>query len=150
VKFTTTRFGTLEIPDEEVLQFPVGVFGFPAVQRYVILDHNIESPLKWLQAIEVPDLAFPIIRATELVPQYTIAISADDRGALQLESGTELVTFVILTVPKDAPERTTANLRAPIVINPIAHTARQVLTAEDYPIRYHLTESQPATVECAG
>jgi len=56
---------------------------------------------------------------------------------------------VIVTIPNGAPEQTTANLKAPIVVNPITHLARQVLVAEDYPIRYSLSAAQPASLECA-
>jgi flagellar assembly factor FliW len=150
LKFPTTRFGTLEIPDEQILFFPLGVFGFPTVQRYVILNHNVESPLKWLQAIDNADLAFPIVASAELIADYSVTIPPEDLCALQLESAADGVIFVILTIPKDAPERTTANLRAPIVINPIVHIARQVLTVEEYPIRHLLAERQPAPVGCTG
>ena len=150
MKFSTTRFGTLEIPDEEILYFPLGVFGFPSILRYVILNHNMESPLRWLQSIDKPDLAFPIIPAAELGGEYAITVPSEDLFALQLASSGDGLTFVILTIPKDAPEQTTANLRAPIVINTTEHLARQILTVEEYPIRYLLAEGQPATVECAG
>jgi len=77
-------------------------------------------------------------------------VSPDDLAALAMESTDELLAFVILTIPNAAPEGTTANLKAPIVMNPTTHLARQVLVEQDYPIRYPLAVAQPATVECAG
>jgi flagellar assembly factor FliW len=150
VKLLTTRFGTVEVPDKDVLFFSLGVLGFPEVRRYVMLDHDRNTPLKWLQAVDKPELAFPMVPATDLVQDYHITVSPDDLAALAMESTDELLAFVILTIPNGAPERTTANLKAPIVMNPTTHLARQVLVEQDYPIRYPLSVAQPATVECAG
>ena len=150
MKLLTTRFGTVEVPDKDVLFFSLGVLGFPEVRRYVMLDHGQSTPLKWLQAVDKPELAFPMVPATDLVEDYHITVSPDDLAALAMESTDELLAFVILTIPNGAPERTTANLKAPIVMNPTTHLARQVLVEQDYPIRYPLPVAQPATVECAG
>lgn len=150
MKLLTTRFGTVEVPDKDVLFFSLGVLGFPEVRRYVMLDHGRNTPLKWLQAVDKPELAFPMVPATDLVEDYHITVSPDDLAALAMESTDELLAFVILTIPNAAPERTTANLKAPIVMNPTTHLARQVLVEQDYPIRYPLPVAQPATVECAG
>ncbi len=150
MKLLTTRFGTVEVPDKDVLFFSLGVLGFPEVRRYVMLDHGRNTPLKWLQAVDKPELAFPMVPATDLVEDYHITVSPDDLAALAMESTDELLAFVILTIPNAAPEGTTANLKAPIVMNPTTHLARQVLVEQDYPIRYPLAVAQPATVECAG
>ena len=150
MKLLTTRFGTVEVLDKDVLFFSLGVLGFPEVRRYVMLDHGRNTPLKWLQAVDKPELAFPMVPATDLVEDYHITVSPDDLAALAMESTDELLAFVILTIPNAAPEGTTANLKAPIVMNPTTHLARQVLVEQDYPIRYPLAVAQPATVECAG
>jgi flagellar assembly factor FliW len=150
VKLLTTRFGTVEVPDKDVLFFSSGVLGFPEVRRYVMLDHGRNTPLKWLQAVDKPELAFPMVPATDLVQDYHVTVAPDDLAALGKDSTAELQAFVILTIPNGAPERTTANLKAPIVMNPTTHLARQILVEQDYPIRYPLSVTQPATVECAG
>ena len=150
MKLLTTRFGTVEVPDKDVLFFSLGVLGFPEVRRYVMLDHGRNTPLKWLQAVDKPELAFPMVPATDLVEDYHITVSPDDLAALAMESTDELLAFVILTIPNGKPEPTTANLKAPIVMNPTTHLALQVLVEQDYPIRYPLPVEQPATVECGG
>jgi len=150
VKLPDTRFGSLEVRDEDILFFPIGILGFPEVHRYVMLDHSADTPLKWLQAVEKPELAFPIVQAAELLPDYRITVSSDDLATIGLETSADFVTCVILTIPNGAPERTTANLKAPILINPKTRFARQVLTAEQHPVQYRLSEEEPASVECAG
>ena len=150
MKLTTTRFGSVEVAETEILYFPIGVLGFPDVRRYVVLNHDRESPLKWLQAVEKPELAFPLISPTDVVVDYHVTISPDDLAMLALDTTADLVVYVIATIPNDAPAKTTANLKAPIIVNPRTKLARQVLVGEDYPIRYPLSAREPATIECAG
>jgi flagellar assembly factor FliW len=150
LKVTTTRFGEVEVPEQNVLFFSSGVLGFPEVQRYVMLDHTEGTPLKWLQAVDRPELAFPMVAATDLLADYHITVSPDDLATLGMDATQEIQAFVILTIPNGAPERSTANLKAPILMNPKTHLARQILAAEDYPIRYSLSEAPSAVVEYAG
>ena len=149
MKLMTTRFGTVEVLDKEIVFFSFGILGFPAMRRYVLLDHDGHTPLKWLQSVEKPELAFPIVQATDIVEDYQITVPPDELAALGMEAITQLQAYVILTIPQGAPERTTANLKAPILMNPMTHLARQVLVTEEYPIRYALSETQPVTTECA-
>lgn len=149
MKVTTTRFGTVEAPESEMLHFPSGIIGFPDYRRYLILDHDADIPLKWLQAVDRADLAFPIAAPEDLVETYSITIPSADLAALEVDSVGNLITFVILRIPRGAPERTTANLRAPVVVNPATRFGRQVLTLEEFPIRHPLSETRPVPVECA-
>jgi flagellar assembly factor FliW len=150
VKLTTTRFGIVDVAEKDVIYFPIGVPGFAEVHRYILFDHGVNTPLKWLQAVDHPELAFPMVAVAELMADYRMTVSPEDLATLGSNEAADLVTFVILTIPQGAPERTTANLKAPILMNASTRLARQILIAEDYPIRYPLSESQPATVECAG
>jgi flagellar assembly factor FliW len=150
VKLMTTRFGAVEMADQEVVFFPIGIPGFPDIRRYVVLDHDRESPLKWLQAVDTPEVAFPIVSPTELLQDYHITVSSDDLAALALDNSMDITVYVILTIPQEAPSRTTANLKAPIVLNPETKLARQVLIAEELPIRFPLCTGELAAVECAG
>ena len=146
---TTTRFGVVEVSERKVLYFPSGIIGFPDCRRYVILDHDTDIPLKWLQAVDRADLAFPIAAPEDVVEQYTVTIPPADLAALEAVPSGDMVTFVILSIPRGAPDRTTANLRAPVVVNPATRVGRQVLVLEDLPVRYALSEGRPAAVECA-
>ena len=57
VKIETSRFGSLEVPEDRVIRFPVGLLGFPRLNRYILIDYK-DTPLKWLQSVEDPDVAF--------------------------------------------------------------------------------------------
>ena len=63
VCFETSRFGKLEIAEDKIIKFPAGLLGFPHVKRYALLDYE-ETPVKWLQAIDDPHVAFIVMDPT--------------------------------------------------------------------------------------
>jgi GTP-binding protein EngB required for normal cell division len=61
LKVKTTRFGEIEVPENDVIHLPLGLIGFPELKKYVLLDHDKESPFKWFQALEDGAIAFVLI-----------------------------------------------------------------------------------------
>ena len=113
VRFETSRFGKLEVAEDKVIQFPSGVLGFPQIKRYVLLDYE-ETPAKWLQAIDDPDVAFIVMEPTLLVRDYTISLDGITRQALQLETEEDLAVLTIVRVEKG---KLLANLKGPLLFN---------------------------------
>ena len=139
MKFSTTRFGGLEVDDRSVLTFPSGILGFPDWTRYVILDHDTDAPFKWLQCVEQPNLAFVIIDPVLFKPDYRIQLGAEALAEIQAAPDQQDLTIaVILTIPSDDPNRITGNLRGPLVMNPHSRFCKQVVLSEDCPTRYPL------------
>ena len=138
MKCTSTRFGSFEVSSESLLTFPSGVLGFPEQHRYVILDHDAEAPLKWLQSVEEPELAFVILDPIAFHPDYHIAVPADALTEIKAQMGEELVIAVILTIPSDDPGRITANLRGPLLISHKTKLGKQLVLSEEFPTRYPL------------
>ena len=62
MKLETTRFGTLDIEEKQILEFPDGLYGFEKETRFTLLpfNPNVESPMEWMQSILSPHLAFVI------------------------------------------------------------------------------------------
>lgn len=135
----TTRFGALEIDPQTIIHFPFGLLGFPRQKDYVILDHDKEIPLKWLQAIDEPDLAFVIIDPLLLMPDYEVDIDDQDLEDLQVQELKNLVLLAIVTVPPGAPEQMTVNLKGPVLVNSENRWAKQlVLVNRPYQTRHPL------------
>jgi flagellar assembly factor FliW len=59
MKIETSRFGTIEVKDDSVIEFPWGIPGFESIKRYVLIEHR-EGPFQWLQAVDEPSLAFVV------------------------------------------------------------------------------------------
>lgn len=128
MKIETTRFGEVEFSEEVLIQFPEGVLGFPNDQRYLLLEHDAEnSPFKWLQSADSPDLAFIVIDPLLLRPDFAVMIDSDTARIIGLEDAAESACMAIINVPEGNPVRMTANLKAPLVVNPNLRRGRQVI-----------------------
>ena len=92
----STRFGTLEVKEEDTLYFPEGIPGVETVQEYCLVPHAPDSPFTWLQAVSLPALAFVLIDPFQFYPHYDLTISDADADALDLRGIEDVRVFVIV------------------------------------------------------
>lgn len=136
MKIQNTRFGELEYREEDILNFPKGILGFPEVQNFLLLQEVIRAPFMWLQSIENPDLAFVVLDPWLVLPDYQLDLNEDVRDRLQITDSAQVMTLGITVIPED-PQKMTINLRAPIIINTQSGLGEQlVLTDDVYSVRY--------------
>jgi flagellar assembly factor FliW len=140
VKLNTTKFGELDVLEEKVIFFSEGLLGFPQVKRYALLDHYREAPFKWLQATDDPNLAFVVMDPLIFKPDFRLVIHVEELADLQAQDQADLAILVIITIPKGHPEKMTANLQGPLVMNVKTQKAKQLVLPDDlnYPCRYPL------------
>jgi flagellar assembly factor FliW len=139
IRFSTSRFGELEVPTSRVITVIGGVIGFPQAQRYVLLEYN--PPFSWLQSVDNSDLAFVVVNAAEFGESYRFALPVGDRD-LELETDDDVAIVNIVTVRPD-PNLTTVNLKAPIIVNMKNMRGRQlVLDNPAFPTRMSLWANQ--------
>ncbi len=127
MKLNTSRFGEIEVNEEEIITFSDGLFGFEDIKKYIIFQMEDDNPLMWMQSIEEGSLAFIIIRPFEFNPNYSLQLSDNDVEELGLTSPDDSDIFGIVVVPED-PSKMTANLQGPIVINRILKKGKQVIS----------------------
>ena len=141
VKVKTRPFGEIEVNEKQLIDFPDGILGFDYVKKFVILDSDeANSPLKWLQAIEEPQLAFIIIRPIDFLMEYELSISASELQAVETKKADDLLVFAIVTIPVD-PKEMTANLQGPIIINAEKSIGRQAISLSDkYTVRHRILD----------
>lgn len=138
----TRRFGSLEIEEKDIIFIVGGMLGFEEQKRYVILDHDKETPFKWLQSVEEPDLAFVVLEPFIFYPGYEFDLSDEDVRELELAKPEQAMVLTVLVVPEDV-KKITANLRAPIVINLSNKKGKQVILTDDrYPVKYPLFQAE--------
>ncbi len=139
MKFDTPRFGTIEVEEDKLLQFEQGLPGFPTCKRFVVMDHDLQTPLKWLQSVDRPEVAFLVVEPEQIVGSYQVEVPDSVLQQLGLEQGaqpSDVALFVILNV---ADENLTANLRAPVVVNVAQRRAFQlILDRSDVSLRHPL------------
>lgn len=136
--FVSTRLGELTFTDEEVIHVLKGILGFSRYQKYIIIEREEDFPFKWLHSIEDSSLALVLTDPFLFFPDYRIEPDQKDLEELQVKDSKELIIYVIVTVPTDL-DLTSANLIAPLVINPKKRLAKQlVLPKSPYTIKHYL------------
>lgn len=137
MKLNTVRFGEIEIEEDRIFNFAMPIIGFDMLHKFIILDPNKETLFKWLQSVEDPTLAFPIISASALDLDYTIDLPDNVVEDLNITNVESLLVMNITSIPQDNPKGTTINLLAPLIFNLDNQTAAQVvLSGSGYDISY--------------
>lgn len=140
----TSRFGPLPIDKHGLLTFPEGLPGFESRRTFVLVPHPVaddapSSPFQWLQSTEDGELAFLAIDPARLFPHYAPRLAPVDLAALELDGEDPPHLYALLTVPKGDPCGITANLMAPVVVNPVRGLARQVVVnGDEWGLRHRL------------
>ncbi|NPA49969.1 MAG: flagellar assembly protein FliW, partial [Thermodesulfobacteria bacterium] len=135
MEIETTRFGKLKIDDSKIIFFPSGVLGFPTAKRYVLIPLTDDSPFLWLQAVDIPDLAFLVVFPKEIFEDYDPQIPLETLKDLHVQNGDELEILGIVTVPSNRPQEMTVNLMGPIIVNVDKKLAKQIVLDQNYPLK---------------
>jgi len=129
ITIKTIRFGDLQVHTDRLITMPNGILGFPECKRYVMLDHDEESPFKWLQCADDPDLAFVVTDPLVFFHDYRIDVKPEELGVLELKNAQDAAILVILSLV-GGPRNMTANLQGPIIINSVNRVGKQVVLKE--------------------
>lgn len=139
MKISTARFGEIEIEEERIFNFALPIIGFDELRKFVILDLNKDNFFKWLQSVEDPALAFPVVSVFSLNVDYSIDLPDNVVDILKIKNVESLLVMNIASIPQDNPQGTTINLLAPIVFNLDEQLAGQViLSGSGYDISFPL------------
>lgn len=137
----TRIFGEIEVEDSKIITFANGIVGFPDLTEFALV-HNEEkgknSNVKWLQSIQEPSFALPVIDPLAVFPEYNPEVDDDLLKPLGNIDPEEILVLVTLTVPK-VIEEMSVNLKAPIVISAKNKKACQVIAeGNDYSVKYKI------------
>jgi len=139
MKIKTVRFGEIDIEENRIFDFALPIIGFNELKKYVILDLSKDKFFKWLQSIEDPALAFPIVSVFSMDLDYSIDIPDNVVEKLKITNVESLLVMNIASIPQENPQETTLNLLAPIIFNLDESLAGQViLSGSGYDISYPL------------
>ena len=140
VLIKTRCFGEVDIEENKIVDFPEGILGFENLKRYTLIydvkENGERSKIAWLQAVDEPELALPVINPFDVKRDYDPIIRdalMKDLGDINSENA---VVLLVVTVPSDVT-KTTANLKAPIIINSDIRVGAQIITENrDYVVKY--------------
>ncbi len=146
----TSRFGKISFKKSEIIWMVRGLPGFENYKRFIFVSIEGQEPFKWLQSIDDPALAFFVIDPLVFKPDYVVDINPKDIAYLGGKSARDFMLFVIVTIPKGAPNRMSANLQGPLIVNKHnMHSIQLILGESTFDLRYpifreierHLAES---------
>ncbi len=134
----STRFGELDVAEEQIMDFPEGLLGFPDEKRFALMEYKPESPFFILQSMSDPDLTFLMINPFAFFNDYDFHMDDVMMAEIGLSADNPPTVFNIATV-KDKLENMTVNLAGPVLVNVRDRKAAQwVIEKTQFPTRYPL------------
>lgn len=115
----TRLFGKVTIEDDKVLDFPHGIIGIEDKHKYAIIydeEKGSETAVRWLQSMEDPYLALPVIEPFAILDEYNPIIEDAWLESIDNPEDEEIVVLLTMIISSDV-KKITANMKAPIVIN---------------------------------
>jgi flagellar assembly factor FliW len=141
LKIKTTRFGTISIKEEKIIKMPFGMLGFPDKKKFIILQHQENSPFFWYQSVNDPGLAFVITDPFLFIPDYKIDLEVTLKEMSWNGNGNsrDLNLFIVVNIPRGMPHKMTGNFIGPILVNSKVYQAVQmVLSKSPYTHKFPL------------
>lgn len=140
----TKYFGTVDLDEKKIISFERGIMGFEEQKCWALLydiENKDKGAISWLQSLDEAALALPVISPFCLVEQYSPTVEDELLKGLGEFKDEELLVLLPLTVPQEV-EETTANMKAPFLINPDSAKGIQVIVEnQDYPVRFRVYEA---------
>ncbi|MGY1695229.1 flagellar assembly protein FliW [Geodermatophilus sp. SYSU D00814] len=110
--------------------------GFPDCRDYVLVTADGDGLLFWLQSMDADGPRFLAIPPARWFPDYAPSLPRQVLADLDLDDAADALLFCLVTVPAEGVAAATANLRAPVVLNPANWRATQVVLPDGrLPIR---------------
>lgn len=143
ITIESSRFGTLEIADEDVIEFPTGLIGLGG-SRYALVAPSEDGAFCWLHSLEDPALALPVANPWQFFADYAVELS--DKASEPITADpSDVAVWVTVRAGAELADFH-ANLRAPILI--AEGKGHQIINeAADAPVRAPLF---PAAVAAAA
>ena len=113
--------------------------GIPGLEKYREFEiHQVESNEKFKQIISIEDsnIGFIAISPFEIKKDYELNLSDDVIKELQIDSPKDVLVLSLITLGKTL-EKSTVNLKAPVIINIKNNKGKQLILQDD---KYNIKE----------
>lgn len=143
ITFESSRFGSLEISADEVIEFPKGLIGLGG-SHYTLVAPSEDGAFCWLHSIDDPELALPVANPWHFFSDYEVDLS-DEAAKPVAGEASDVAVWVTVRAGSELSDFF-ANLRAPILIS--EGQGHQIINeAADAPVRAPLF---PAAIAAAA
>ncbi len=106
---------TAVVPDSETLiVFPNGLVGQPDWKRFVLMTPEEDGTIQVLQSVEQTELALMVTNPMQIIANYSVPLSRDERAVLELEADEQPTVLCTISIHSNL---ITTNLVGPLVVN---------------------------------
>lgn len=131
----TKDFDFINVPEEDIINFPDGIYGFEEQNDYVLLKNPINDWLMHLQSVSQADTRFLLIDPFIFFEDYKPELTEVVLSNLGVKSEDMLSFFCVAVIPDD-PSKMTINLKSPVIINFNKRIGAQIiLESNDYSVK---------------
>ena len=147
----TKLFGEIAVDESKLISFPQGIIGFPELKDFLLIhDGDGNGNIKWMQSVQEPAFAMPVVDPLTVIPEYNPDIEDELLKPLGEITEENMLVIVTITVPKEI-EKMTVNLKAPIIINSESRKAAQlIIDSDSYQVKFPIYEILKAAKEKAA
>ncbi|MBP3621388.1 MAG: flagellar assembly protein FliW [Lachnospiraceae bacterium] len=140
----TKFFGTIDIEDDKIIHFPMGIIGLENLKNFALIfdsEREERSKISWLQSMDDPMMVFPVINPIDIMEDYAPTIEDELIKIIGDPADADILIFVTMSIPADITKMT-ANLKAPFIINTVDRKAMQVIVENsDYEVKYNVYDA---------
>ncbi len=130
LKINSPKLGPIEYKEDDLITLSSPLLGFPELNDFLLISNDTSYPFLWFQSVEDPNTCFILVEAGTFFKDYKPVINKRESKVLAISDMKEVKIFCIVVVPEN-PKMSTANLRAPLVINFEKKLAKQIILDDD-------------------
>ena len=128
LEINSPQFGLIQVEEDKIINMHSGMLGLSENKRYIIIEREDIQPFYCYQCIDTPAISFTIMNPYFFIPDYAPDIRPvmrqmgwddDQKGSIKI--------YVVVNTSKRPPEKITANLMGPLVINTLCQEAVQMV-----------------------
>lgn len=120
----------MEVDEQQLIHFATGIPGFINEKRFMLMNLADNPTFSILQSVDTKDVAFVVTSPHNIYPDYMLKLDETILANLQIESESDVLLFSIVTL-KNPFQKSTLNLKAPLVINSRNKRGKQYIVAVD-------------------
>ena len=140
----TKDYDFVTVNDEDVIDFPEGVYAFENSKKFVVLNTNSKAGIMQLQCTQAQTPRFIILDPFLFLEDYAPIVPEEAMKKLKASSLQDISIFVIAVIPENV-SAATVNLKSPVIIHFKERLGMQVMLENaDYPVRFRLFDQERA------
>ena len=127
------------------------LIGLTDLKKFALITdaEHTETHIQWLQSLDEPAMALPIINPYEIIEEYNPVVEDEMLKILGEYKEEDLMLMVTIRVPSDITQMT-INLKGPIIINAETKKGCQIIVEDDLPVKYMIYDLLKSRKEKAG